>query len=464
MRGTYRLAILLLPFSGIAPLLPIGELKNEASAYVFLILLGLACFQSGKIVRQVRRLPMPFMFFFAAFMAVVALSAATNITSISDDVFRDRTAYEKFLTSTLTIMFGFLIAALTAYVASTNVATDLIRPLFLSTAICAAVAALEMASWVSADFDRIIYEPLSAVVHSGSGFLNYPERLRSVSAEASFFAIFQSFALPWLIAGYRLGLRPRSGYLLLIVAAIAMLVLAQSRTGYILLAGVLLLELLVRRRSLSAARGPSARFFFVTPMIVVAVAAAIYLLTINFSEVFREVISGANISNISRLASIQTALKIFFANPIFGVGLGQYAFHAAQVLPSWAYESYEIVNWFGDYGATWPPVYALHARLAAELGVLGLAAWYGFWIYVFVQVLKTVWTGRRANPVLGVAILQCIAVVLLSGLAFDSFRSFPIWITLGAASVFLAHARSKAGIPQRHAKAGRSAGVGAAPR
>jgi len=158
------------------------------------------------------------------------------------------------------------------------------------------------------------------------------------------------------------------------------------------------------------------------------------------------------ISNYSRLGSLVTALRIAMANPVFGVGFGQYGFHMPKFFPEWAWKSIEIRFWADSAADTpWPPVLNLHARLAAESGFPGLALWAALWLTVLLRAGRRLAAFvRTADPRAwqALALFTGVFGVSLSGAISDSFRSFSYWIVLGAAWAFLdAAAGEKAARP-----------------
>src|SRR5208283_4032123 len=128
-----------------------------------------------------------------------------------------------------------------------------------------------------------------------------------------------------------------------------------------------------------------------------------------------------------------TALKIFAANPIVGVGLGQFAFNAVASMPSWGFLSPEVGVSFTYPEAPWPNTYSLYARLAAELGLIGLLGWVAIWSALIIAVCHAALTYvgfRRPVPVIAYAIIMSCIGILVTGVTTDTFRTPMIGITL----------------------------------
>ena len=79
-------------------------------------------------------------------------------------------------------------------------------------------------------------------------------------------------------------------------------------------------------------------------------------------------------SSLVRLAHIVGALKVWLANPLFGVGLGQSGFILNQFYPSWyTPASPEYSNWVSQAPLGGVPSLSFLPKLLAEIGLLGAA-------------------------------------------------------------------------------------------
>ena len=173
----------------------------------------------------------------------------------------------------------------------------------------------------------------------------------SLAFEAPDMSYFTGFACPWLLLAYRLKVSASSAWSTRALAAVPlalcliMLLLTNSRTGILMLAGLLGAELIfwfslrfLRLRAVA----------LVLIFVLLAVAAAVPLILLHGGAPS----NADDISTISRLALLSTQIAMFLHNPFFGVGLGQFGFHAEPLLPAWAWDSYGILNWFEKQGAS----------------------------------------------------------------------------------------------------------------
>ena len=54
-----------------------------------------------------------------------------------------------------------------------------------------------------------------------------------------------------------------------------------------------------------------------------------------------------------------------------------------QIVDESAYRSSEITRWLDpEQPQYWPTVFALHARIYAENGIIGLLIWIALWAYI----------------------------------------------------------------------------------
>ena len=143
-------------------------------------------------------------------------------------------------------------------------------------------------------------------------------------------------------------------------------------------------------------------------------------------------------SNVTRIGLQYTAFRIFIDNCIWGIGLGQFQFHAIPYLPSWSYVSFEIQGFAnpGDkdffYGT-----FNTHIRILAELGTIGFILWIniiyqGFKNYIY--VLKNIEQNKK--DIVKLIIISYTASII-SFINFDIFEIFYFWLLLVLSSALV---------------------------
>jgi O-antigen ligase len=423
------LAVLLLPITGLKGVSALGELKGSASIYVFLLIIALTFAASSA---QDIVLPRAFFVFATCLVAWIAITSAVNFEGIATAAFHDRSGFSKLVNSCCVIGFGLavVVACLRPFRTLEGIADLFLAPLVLATIACAWFSIPEIGSWFS-PVGETVYNWTTRLFHTEVSELGRsPGRLISLAFEAPDMAYFTGFSCPWLLLAYRLkaSASPTWGGRALAAVPLAlcmiMLLLTNSRTGLLMLAGLVGAEFIfwfslrfLRRRAVA----------LVLILILLAAAAAIPLMMLR---------NGAppnaeDISTTSRLALLSTQIAIFLHNPLFGVGLGQFGFHAEALLPAWAWDSYEILNWFEKLGEL-PPSFNVYGRLGAELGLVGLAIWYGCWGWAVARVVQAAPRLAARSPLLylNAAVFGSAVSLTLGGLSNDAFRRPETWVVM----------------------------------
>lgn len=429
LRRLVWLAVLLLPVTGLTGIGAFGELKGSATVYVLTVtILFAATTRFHKIL-----IPRPLFVFIISMLIWLLVGIAANAEGILTAVYQGRSGFNKLATSSVVLIFGMMSAVVvaTALPRVSDVEKLFVRPLIAAIIACAIFAVPEILSWFS-PVGEFLYKISSGLLHTSENERGrVVSRLISLAFEAPDLSYFCGFALPWALFAYRLraGNRPllsvpiRAGLPLLL--CLIMLLLSNSRTGLLMLGGLVFAELLywigMRRLRLGALSLIAA----VPVLAVIALVPWIALQNIDAT------LASGDISTTSRLALFSAQLSIFANNPVFGVGFGQFGFHAYPVLPTWAWDSYEVVNWFETFDDL-PPTFNVAGRLSAELGAPGLVIWYGFWVMAIGRIAQAAIRLPRGSSLnlLNVALLGGIFSLMLGGMSNDPFRRPETWILM----------------------------------
>jgi O-antigen ligase len=447
MQLLFFLGIIAIPFSGVTGFSFLGEMQHELSAYIFIIAIGifilsrLAAAAKTKVLFDAYLLPTIML----VVLSVIAISFFTNAFVIIDSHFRGRYGIEKFFSSILLILYGFALAHLAFSLVDQRWNTLIVRPIAISVAICAFFSIFEVMSWWSGSVASF-YSMISPLVHhSGLLDIDVAGRLRSVTFEPPAFATYAGFSWPWIFSRVfsTQGLK-KLIYAILGIVLSVMMILAVSRTAVILLASNIVILIALRFIYLPVRRASTDISHIISFIIICAIVGFCVYAGFNVDKLRYVVVTGENLSNVSRLASNTAAFNMFLDNKFFGFGFGQYGFHASQYMPSWGYNSWEIRSWLTDYDAVWPPVFSIYARFAAELGILGVIMWLGIWIWLARKILLTTLVYQKITGILPFQayplIMSCYCV-LFAGIPLDSLRSPMIWITMGLSCQYLKELR-----------------------
>ncbi|WP_234685888.1 O-antigen ligase family protein [Bradyrhizobium monzae] len=462
----FAMAVIAIPFDAIPGVKAFGELAHESSFYLFAIAIGLYNLKvAGAILAGDFDAQVGGRFIWltgTAIVVVIAISAIWNAIDISTATFHNRDGFPKLINSATVIVYGLTLALLTRAIVPGRWYTCLALPICVSASLCVGFGILEA-------FDRAgvslpLYHALNSMLHAGSdlavqswdGSTNlklievWDKRLRTVSFEPPAFGNFSGLAWPWLLAAIFMtkGVR-RAVHICLLIAFTVLIVAAQARTGWLLLATDIAVFGLARFVFLPPhGRVRRSAALIINSGVVFASIALVIVYVARFDEIVRSTVSGSSVSDISRLAYQVTAGRMFAMNPISGAGLGQFAFKASSYMPEWGYFSPEIKASLQYPEAPWPNTYSLYARLAAELGVVGLVGWIAIWVTLMVSVRRAglVYShlGRTVPEVAYPIIMNC-AGVLVAAVTTDTFRTPMIWITLGVGACLSARAQQLAG-------------------
>ena len=424
------LAVALLPVTGLAGIGAFGELKGSATVYVLAAALLVASFTtlpSGVLI------PRSLFVLLACLLTWLVVTTAINFQGILTSVFHGRSGFNKFATSSAVLIFG--IATAIVCVRPFRLVSDVeklfVRPLVIAVLACAVFAVPEILSWFSSA-GELLYKFSTGLLHTADSEVGRaPGRLISLAFEAPDLSYFAGFACPWMLLAYRLRANGRPLIRVPILAGLPLLLclitllLSNSRTGLLMLGGLILAEFIywIGLRGL--------RLGVLALVAVIPVFAAVVLVPWLTLHNVDATLNADDVSTTSRLALFGAQASIFASNPVFGVGFGQFGFHAGAVLPSWAWDSYEVLNWFEMFDEL-PPTFNVAGRLGAELGLPGLMIWYGFWMMAIFWIARAAPQLPRRSSLnfLNAALFGSIFSLVLGGMSNDPFRRPETWILL----------------------------------
>lgn len=238
------------------------------------------------------------------------------------------------------------------------------------------------------------------------------------------------------------------------IGALVLLGLTMTRSGWIgcfVGLAVWVLSHFVRGRAPAASRPGRPWAAYGTVLFVVLIVAVIVLLSLAGPETLfargASIFSLENPTNVDRLAMAATGLRIIRAHPLLGIGPGL----MGRVYPAWR------VDWAVQ--ETNPHLHNDILHIAAERGLLGLAAWVWLMVAICVgawRVLRYAGADGEGGPEARAA-LAALAAFLTMGLFEYNFGDSEVVVILlfivtlpFAASSGIAHARNVASDQQTH--------------
>lgn len=441
------MTIIIIPFNDLPYLSQyFGALANEGTFYILIIIMPLwvmVLLEKNKL-----RIPGNSSFkLLSLFWIWTIISFIFNIPDIISAEFKGRSGMEKYLFQMLILSLE-ISASLLIYFIFRN------KPRFLSNVryaiiISALIAGMysifEISALMGAEGIRIaVLDPVDSFIHGADIILSggYYGRLRSVTAEASWFGVYSSLVFPWLLSFLTQKSKYSIFYILFVSYYTFMIVLTQSRTAYF----VTIAEIVVFFLISGTWKNFLLRYKMRLGVFILVGLIAVLLNSIYFQgkstifEILASINDSDNMSNIARFGSQIAAINMAADHPVFGVGLGQYGFYMQEYVPRWAWISPEIIIYTSNSpGTSWPPVHNIFARLVAELGFIGLIIWVCFWG----SLIKNCYRKYKAKKKLykkdstEVALITSMFGVWLSGFNGDSFSFFGYWLLLGVGWVYL---------------------------
>lgn len=438
----------------------LGEMSREGAFYpllIVMILWGFMLIKNTKL-KVPKHISAKVLVLFLLWITTSSLVNAAVVFSLQT---KGRSGIEKLVLQLVLTTFVVLSALLIF-----NIVSRVQQPLckfrkyvLFSFIVSGVYSLVEIAFLFGNSWAEAVLRAIDSLIRIGaysSSSLYTGNRLRSVTNEPSWFAMYCSFIFPWVLSYVFTKQRHIWIYLTLSIYLLVLVVFMQSRTAYFTIALQLSLFLLglfsfkqgsTRLRLFLFKKSRLISFAILSSLIILFLGALfgkIKLANNSILDVFYSLISNDetyNISNLTRFGAQVAGFKIALSHPIFGVGLGQYGFYMPSYVPEWAKVSIEIQNAISPVeGTPWPSAYSVYARIAAELGAVGLGIWLLMWFLVMTACYRRYQLNNHITcqrDILGLALMISMIGVLLSGLTTDSLRFFGFWINLGLSWSYL---------------------------
>lgn len=421
------------------------ELANEGTFYPLMLIFLLYVFNliHGKKIRLSLHYSVNLL---AMLILWVSISGVANIWGISQSFTKGRSGIEKFVFQYVLLLFVVL-SSLFIYDMGREDSRFLYK--FRKYSVCSLVlvglyCVFEVLAILGEEKAAKLLSVVDYYIRDEDAGVAIFKRLRSVSGEPSYFAMYISFVFPWVFSCAISSGRYRWFFLLLIACLVGLVILTFSRSAY----GILGVQIIILILASARYGGASGREFLsvvkgVAILALVIVGAGVFeVVPVELvGNVVISLLDLDDISNIGRYGSQLAAFSMAVDNPVFGVGFGQYGFNMPAFVPDWALISAEIQEWMSTSSdSAWAPALGLYARISGELGFVGLALWIGIWGGLFKACLwkfKKNCNNSGSCDVMGLALLVSMFGVLMAGFNSDSLRFFGYWILLALCWVYL---------------------------
>lgn len=444
----FVLALILLPFDDLPYFKKFfGELALQGAFYPLslacLVNIGMFCFGNKVVIPKHTSV-----ICLILFLVWIGLSSGVNFQTIHISITKGRTGTEKLLLQSSLVIFVFLSSLVIYNIVQSIPQFFLVyrKYILLSFIIVAVYCLVELLALFDNVYAQGLIQFIGKYIRGNDQPVQYFGRIRSVSGEASWFAIFCGFVFPWILSYVYTA---KKCFLALGVSEVffILIMFTFSRTSYcVVLVQLILFLLLAKAWRNKTPRAILLVILFILTWLSIKLFQGAYFYGASFWEIILSLFGKggwqASVSNMSRYGSMVAAFNMWLDHIIFGVGLGQYGFHMVQYIPDWAKHSLEIRSWMSPVPNTpWAPVHNIYARILCELGIGGFIIWLVLWLSILYSSFKKFISKNKLLKeidIYGIAVIVSIVGALLFGLSVDTFKLFEYWITLGVAWFYIA--------------------------
>lgn len=432
------LAIILLPFNDLPILLNLaGEISLEGAFYpivIAIVIFGILLLKNKSIT-----IPKNIGFYSLILLCIwIVIIGVIDIPNMQNSYYKGSNGFTRYINQLLVLVFGVMTTYITYSVFRVIQLDKFRKYILISFYIAGAYSLIELIYLLSnGNVFKDFLEVINQLIHRPDGAILY-SRLRSVSGEASWFAMYFGVAFSWIVITYI----NNKKYIYLLLYSIIMIIFTESRLGYMLLIIQIFILLINKLYINSINKKRFKSILMIIPMVTI-ISGYVLLFPNNIILETIKSLSNFNMnssnmhqvySNITRFGAQGTAIKMGLDNPIKGVGFGQYAFNALEYTSEELLLNSEInAALLEEDSSVWAVTHSIHARVFAETGFVGLLLWINTWIYTLIKCIKIYRKNlmRLNDDYIGLALIISIIGCIIVGFNQESFRFFGYWIILG---------------------------------
>ena len=194
-------------------------------------------------------------------------------------------------------------------------------------------------------------------------------RVYGFSAEPSFLSVYLILITPLFIYFLKSRNNGISLFLLFMFFSFLFLVI-QSRLGYVLFLGQIIIYFYFYSRC---------NIKFIKTFITLIISLLIFVvLSINFLFNFENNLH--YFSNIQRINSLLTGMQVFYDNPVFGIGWGQFKYYY-EAYVVYFHDSFNLKQALVNHETSDIIIHNFYIRLLADLGLVGFVSFVLLFIY-----------------------------------------------------------------------------------
>lgn len=460
IRKIFWLALLLIPFTSTKAFLPLGELKNDIAIQITLF--GFCIYFINQLSEKKIFFPIePIYKWLYVFLVWIMISSLANFPEISSSIFKGKAGIGRVISqSGIFIVFSFFCVKYFSFNIKfysneelLNRLNNIILIVFYATSIyafteiCYGINGISIFGPIYDFFNVIIFKESSQSWNFG--------RISGVTQEPPFLAMYLVFVSPWIF--YQILLQKSYlKYIPLLILFITMYY-AGSRTALLIntFQFVLFLILSFYNKKLKI---KVLEIFLIGTILISSIGIAFGYKIFESATKFAKSLTDNkkenihNVSNITRWGTQKAALKIFYENKLFGVGIGQQGYYLIKNYdPEDVKLSWELRENIDPKGKFWPPGFSMLTRLLSETGLIGAFLFFGFNIHILYLMYKKYKNEMNSDGTITIIILTALCGYFINFFQFDSFRLLGYWFYIAWAIHWLNTKNEKQNISTNHA-------------
>lgn len=437
----FLLGIFFIPFNEFDGLSFLGEYKDEAASYFFL--LGFAIAVVENLLAKKIHFPYkhPLIVLLILFIVWTFVSTMLNYETVSTNFYKQTSGINRYIRQTISLMI------------SAGCFTFLFWNVIKDLDIVKSIKLIRKVILYSFVFVSVYAFIEIAIVFFGMGFLRpvlgafeffpfvnnslhtgHRVGISSVTYEIPALGNYLIFVTPWMLS--YIFTEKKVMRFVPITVILVLTFFSDARAALIVISMQLFLFLLVllhderfRLQTINILKIGAVAVFAILMIKGSAIinTAEEKLDRINFSKNLTQ-----SISNKSRFGMQHAALEVFKENPVCGVGFGQGAYHMVPHYPYWATAN----NWEFKYLyknqqlKSFPPQFNIYTRLLSEVGLVGSLLFLGLVaasiLYALMYWVKINYTHKYIGSILFLSLIG----IVVNWLQIDTFRQYGFWLSL----------------------------------
>jgi len=436
----FFLGLFFIPFNEFEGLEFLGEYKNEAATYFFLLgflFVILESFLRKKIDFPIKH---PLIIILGLFVGWTFLTILFNNQTVSENFFKQTTGISRYIRQTISLLISVVCFTFLFWNVIKNYSVlenfKKIRKVFFYGFIFVSIYGFFEIGilFFKMSFLKPIWDLFEYFPFVNNSLYLRREGISSVTFETPALGNYLILTFPWVLS-YIFTEKTLWKFIPSIVAVVLMF-FSDARAAFIVMTIQFICFVLILLRDVKYRKITILALRFI---LFIACAFILYnsekvhqsvekkIDNVNFSKNITK-----SVSNKSRFGMQYAALKVFKENPICGVGYGQGAYHMRFHYPYWATNNnLEFkLRYKNQQHKPFPPTYNIYTRLLAETGIIGTFLFSSL-IFLCIYFAFRYW--KKTNPIdkyIGIVMLLSFIGFAINWLQMDFFRQYGFWLML----------------------------------